>query len=126
MDKSTKEQSIPLAYFITFTTYGTWLHGNEKKSVDKHHNIYTAPLVSPSSAKEKILSTLKAYATRALKFNSNENREKFWTHHGSTRYLWEHCNVLFALRYVVLEQGAPMALFDAGIFSLELDEMLDL
>lgn len=30
--------AAPLAYFITFTTYGTWLHGNEKGSVDRQHN----------------------------------------------------------------------------------------
>lgn len=23
----------PLAYFLTFTTYGTWLHGDERKSI---------------------------------------------------------------------------------------------
>jgi hypothetical protein len=28
----------PLAYFITFTTYGTWLHGNGAGSVDPAHN----------------------------------------------------------------------------------------
>ena len=26
----------PIAYFITFTTYGTWLRGDERGSVDKH------------------------------------------------------------------------------------------
>jgi len=30
----------PLAYFITFHTYGSWLHGDEKRSVDKGHNVY--------------------------------------------------------------------------------------
>lgn len=29
---------IPLAYFITFTTYGQWLHGDARKSVDREHN----------------------------------------------------------------------------------------
>jgi REP element-mobilizing transposase RayT len=28
----------PLAYFITFTTYGTWLHGRDPGSVDTDHN----------------------------------------------------------------------------------------
>ena len=27
--------SPPLAYFITFTTYGTWLHGDERGSVER-------------------------------------------------------------------------------------------
>jgi REP element-mobilizing transposase RayT len=30
--------STPLAYFITFTCYGTWLHGDERGSVDSKHN----------------------------------------------------------------------------------------
>lgn len=29
---------IPLAYFITFTTYGQWLHGDARKTVDREHN----------------------------------------------------------------------------------------
>lgn len=29
-----------LAYFITFHTYGTWFHGDERGSVDPDHNIY--------------------------------------------------------------------------------------
>jgi hypothetical protein len=28
----------PLAYLITFTTCGTWLHGGEKASVNEEHN----------------------------------------------------------------------------------------
>ena len=28
----------PMAYFITFTCYGTWLHGDERGSVDQEHN----------------------------------------------------------------------------------------
>lgn len=31
--------SSPLAYFITFTTYGTWLHGRAPGSVDRQHNV---------------------------------------------------------------------------------------
>jgi REP element-mobilizing transposase RayT len=34
-----KEIAIPLAYFITFTCYGTWLHGGKMTSVDRQHNI---------------------------------------------------------------------------------------
>ena len=33
------EIAIPLAYFITFSSYGTWLHGGKETSVDRHHNI---------------------------------------------------------------------------------------
>ncbi|MDM7924369.1 MAG: hypothetical protein QUS14_18950 [Pyrinomonadaceae bacterium] len=31
----------PLAFFITFRTYGTWLHGDERGSVERHgRNVY--------------------------------------------------------------------------------------
>ena len=33
----------PLAYFITFRGYGTWLHGDRRGSVDRFHNIYGTP-----------------------------------------------------------------------------------
>jgi REP element-mobilizing transposase RayT len=32
------ERIIPLAYFITFTCYGTWLHGEKPTSVDRFTN----------------------------------------------------------------------------------------
>ena len=36
---------MALAYFLTWTTYGTWLHGNAKGSVDKQHNVFETPLL---------------------------------------------------------------------------------
>ena len=35
----------PLAYFITFTTYGTWLHGRDPGSVDRQHNTPETPFL---------------------------------------------------------------------------------
>jgi REP element-mobilizing transposase RayT len=35
------DNEFPLAYFITFRTHGTWLHGDQRGSVDRHgRNIY--------------------------------------------------------------------------------------
>ena len=39
----------PLAYFITFSTYGTWLHGEVPGSVDRHHNEFGTPWLTPDS-----------------------------------------------------------------------------
>lgn len=39
---------VPLAYFITFTTYGAWLHGQAPGSVDAEHNQVGAPFVEPN------------------------------------------------------------------------------
>jgi hypothetical protein len=39
---------IPLAYLITFRSYGTWLHGDPRGSVDRFHNVYGKPRLPPS------------------------------------------------------------------------------
>jgi REP element-mobilizing transposase RayT len=36
---NSQEIAIPLAYFITFTCYGAWLHGEKITSVDLQHNV---------------------------------------------------------------------------------------
>lgn len=40
---------MAIAYFLTFTTYGTWLHGTDKGlgSVDREHNGYETPFIAP-------------------------------------------------------------------------------
>jgi REP element-mobilizing transposase RayT len=38
---------VPLAYFLTFSCYGTWLQGREPGSVDGAHNQFGAPLLPP-------------------------------------------------------------------------------
>jgi REP element-mobilizing transposase RayT len=43
---------VPLAYFITVRTYGTWLHGDERGSVDRDHNQFGAPLL-PADVKRQ-------------------------------------------------------------------------
>jgi acetolactate synthase regulatory subunit len=45
--------SDPIAYFLTFTTYGTWLHGRETGSVDRQHNIYGTPMLAPDPELEQ-------------------------------------------------------------------------
>src|SRR5436190_13907467 len=49
MKREFNEDHTPLAYFITFRTYGTWLHGDERGSVDRHNNRYGALLIKPNS-----------------------------------------------------------------------------
>jgi REP element-mobilizing transposase RayT len=43
----------PLAYFITFTTYGGWLHGRAPGSVDRAHNIPGTPFLPPDEDSER-------------------------------------------------------------------------
>lgn len=39
----------PCAYFITFRTYGSWLHGDERGSVDHYHNIFGSPKIKANN-----------------------------------------------------------------------------
>ena len=43
----------PLAYFLTFTTYGTWLHGDGRGSVDREHNQPGEPWPEPDPARRE-------------------------------------------------------------------------
>jgi len=48
----------PLAYFITFTCYGSHLHGAEPASVDRDHNAFGARCVVPDPARLDATETL--------------------------------------------------------------------
>jgi REP element-mobilizing transposase RayT len=48
-----QDRSSPVGYLITFRCYGTWLHGDERSSVDRHHRIYGTPGVQPSTLRQK-------------------------------------------------------------------------
>ena len=158
----------PVAYLITFTTYGTWLHGDRRGSVDEEHNQYGSSFVGASPAlhrreegalkhrsyvlgsrqrevvleaimevcrfrgwrahpvhvgsnhvhvvvggeekPEKMMVDFKAYATRAIRKFTNEQAsvKKYWTRHGSTRYLWTDESLASAMKYVENGQGRMM------------------
>ena len=36
-----------MAYFLTFSTYGSWFHGKEKGSVDRKNNLPGTPFLKP-------------------------------------------------------------------------------
>jgi REP element-mobilizing transposase RayT len=39
------DDETPLAFFISFRCYGTWLHGDRRGSVDRFHNRYSTPFL---------------------------------------------------------------------------------
>jgi REP element-mobilizing transposase RayT len=47
---------MAIAYFITFSTYGTWLHGADKGlgSVDREHNQFGGEFVEPDAGREAV------------------------------------------------------------------------
>ncbi len=48
--------SDPIAYFLTFSTYGTWLHGKNPQSVYRANNRVGMPFVPPNAMWEKAMS----------------------------------------------------------------------
>jgi len=46
------DNEFPLAYFVSFRTYGTWLHGDERGSVNRKQNKYGTPRIAPNSRLE--------------------------------------------------------------------------
>jgi REP element-mobilizing transposase RayT len=164
-----------MRYFLTFSCYGTHLHGDESGSVDRDHNLPGSRLLeadphreSAESRKmtqapyllgrdsratvlealrgvcshrhwtllaahvrtnhvhvvieaevrpEKMMNDFKSYVSRALnRLEPDGSDRKRWARHGSTRWLWNDQDARHAVRYVVEEQGEPMAVFVGGEF----------
>src|SRR5258705_4084644 len=42
------DTDTPLACLISFRTYGTWLHGDKRGSIDRFHNRYRSPYIPPN------------------------------------------------------------------------------
>lgn len=58
--------SIPLAYFLTWTTYGTRLHGDDRGSVDREHNYRGSPILTRSVNRVKHMRSLLTHAPLVL------------------------------------------------------------
>ena len=43
----------PLAYMLTLRTYGTWLHGDARGSVDRAHRAYGTPMLGANGSLER-------------------------------------------------------------------------
>ncbi|HRH42704.1 MAG TPA: transposase [Pyrinomonadaceae bacterium] len=56
-DNDWDDNIFPLAYLLTFRTYGTWLHGDKRGLVDTHNrkNVYGAPDISPNKNLENLM-----------------------------------------------------------------------
>ena len=48
------DTDVPLAYLITIRTYGTWLGGDERGSIDRSHNRYKSPYAPSNIIREQL------------------------------------------------------------------------
>ncbi len=69
-------------------------------------------IVEADARPERVMNAFKSYASRCLnRLGFDGPERKRWARHGSTRWLWKDEDVRNAIRYVVEEQGEPMAVF---------------
>ena len=52
------DTDTPLGYLITFRCYGTWLHGDERGSIDRFHTRYKSPYLPRSDRRRDISQQL--------------------------------------------------------------------
>ena len=66
MNAELKPNATPLAYLITVRTYGTWLHGDKRLSVDRHGvNVFGQPRRRASAELERVMiANMSDYALR--------------------------------------------------------------
>jgi REP element-mobilizing transposase RayT len=53
MSKFWNDTAVPVGYLITIRTYGTWLPGDERGSIDRFHNTYQSPRMPPNPILEE-------------------------------------------------------------------------
>jgi REP element-mobilizing transposase RayT len=53
-----QDRSSPVGFLITFRSYGTWLHGDARGSVDRAHRRYGTPGLPPSALREQRVQRL--------------------------------------------------------------------
>ena len=70
------DTDVPLAILVTFRCYGTWLHGDERGSVDRHNNIYGTPRIPPSRPWEKFNKSVLKRAPVILDSRQRASVEK--------------------------------------------------
>jgi REP element-mobilizing transposase RayT len=71
-------------------------------------------VVEAETKPERVMNDIKSYASRLLnQAGLDEESRKRWARHGSTRCLWKREHISAAIRYVVDEQGPPMARFES-------------
>ncbi|OGT25964.1 MAG: hypothetical protein A3I77_01760 [Gammaproteobacteria bacterium RIFCSPLOWO2_02_FULL_42_14] len=56
-----KKYKLPFAYFITFRTYGSWLHGDKRTSVSRENNIFGTPVIKPNQLLENKMHAEKKH-----------------------------------------------------------------
>ncbi len=66
------DNEFPLGYLISFRCYGTWLHGDERGSVNRKQNRYGTPRLPPNP--KIVKAETKLLKHRPVKLNAQRRR----------------------------------------------------
>ena len=128
------DDHIPLGYLLTFRAYGTWLHGDKRGSIDRHHHRYGTPALPASPRRKEIERSLLKQTP--VRFNARQRdaiecgiREtcairkwELWTLNVRSNHLHcvvtANCNPKTVL--VALKANATRAMREAGCWRSEL------
>ena len=127
------DSGVPLRYLISFRTYGTWLHGDRRGSVDRFHNIYGTPKLPPSKSREeyerrlmkmppvRLDSERRAAVERGLRETYSHRGWKLWVSSVRTNHVHAvvtaQCRSLTVLQ--VLKSYATRTMREAGCWTSE-------
>ena len=128
------DDHTPLAYLITFRAYGTWLHGDERGSVDRHDHRYDTPMLPPSPRRKQIERNLlkqppvrfnarqRAAIDFAIKETCSIRKWELWALNVRTNHL--HCVVTANCNpktvMVALKANATRSMREAGCWRSDL------
>jgi len=91
-----------------------WLHNQWTLWAAHVRTNHVHVVVDADVRPERIMNDLKSYSSQYLnRLGLDDPARKRWARHGSTRWLWRRESISAAIRYVVDEQGEPMAVFEA-------------
>jgi REP element-mobilizing transposase RayT len=86
-----QQSDSPIAYLLTFRCYGTWLHGDERGSVDRNHRAYGTPALRPSALRRdhdrqlmkqlpvRLNSTMRAAVEEGIRDTCAKRQWSLWT-----------------------------------------------
>jgi REP element-mobilizing transposase RayT len=129
-----QDRSTPAGYFITFRCYGTWLHGDERGSVDRHHRVYGTPGLPSSEMRRqhdrgllkqppvKLNSKQRPVVESAIRETCMIRRWNLWTVNVRTNHIHAVVTANKKPEEVMsaLKANATRAMREAGVWLSEL------
>ena len=135
MPREFNDDHTPLGYLITFRSYGTWMHGDERGSIDRHHRGYGRPALPPSPRRETIETRLlkqpkvtfdlrqRRAIESALQETCDFRKWKLWTVNVRTNHV--HCvlasNLSAKRAMAALKANATHAMREDGCWEEKLN-----